>query len=328
MPIKPQRHVLIVGGAGYIGSHMVRCVQRAGYTPIVLDNLVTGHADAVGSAKLIIGDIHDSVLLGQLFEKYAFAAVMHFASYIQVNESVSDPSRYYHNNVSGSLNLLTAMLAANVKNFIFSSSASVYGEPQYIPMDEAHPIAPVNPYGHSKSMVEQMLYDFSRTYDMKYAVLRYFNASGADLHAGLTERHHPETHLIPLILQVAKGQLHSLSIFGDDYATFDGTCVRDYIHVADICDAHLLVLNALVDCAGSCTYNLGTGQGYSVLEVLQAARLVTGNTIPAVVRERRAGDPAILVADAGAIQRDLNWQPKYLKLTDIIKSAWEILVTP
>ena len=328
MPTKSQRNVLIVGGAGYIGSHMVRCVQRAGYTPIVLDNLVTGHADAVGSAKLIIGDIHDSVLLGQLFEKYAFAAVMHFASFIQVNESVSDPSRYYHNNVSGSLNLLTAMLAANVKNFIFSSSASVYGEPQYIPMDEAHPIAPVNPYGRSKSMVEQMLQDFSRTYAMKYAVLRYFNASGADLHAGLTERHHPETHLIPLVLQVAKGQLHSLSIYGDDYPTFDGTCVRDYIHVADICDAHLLVLNALLDGADSCTYNLGTGQGYSVLEVLSAARLVTGNTIPSVVRERRAGDPAILVADANAIQRDLNWQPNYFKLTDIIKSAWEILVTP
>jgi UDP-glucose 4-epimerase len=328
MPIKSQRNVLIVGGAGYIGSHMIRCMQQAGYTPIVLDNLVTGHADAVGDAKLIIGDMHDTVLLTQLFENYSFVAVLHFAGLIQVNESVAAPARYYSNNVGGTLNLLTAMLNANVKNFIFSSTAAVYGEPQYIPIDEQHPIVPVNPYGRGKSIVELMLADFARSYDMKFATLRYFNASGADLHAGLCERHHPETHLIPLMLQVAKGQQSHITIHGDDYPTIDGTCVRDYVHVNDICAAHLLVLQALLDGADCCTYNLGTGQGYSVREVLTAARLVTGNTIPSVMGSRRDGDPAILVADASAITRDLNWQPKYTKLTDIIESAWEILVTP
>jgi UDP-glucose 4-epimerase len=328
MPIKQQRNVLIVGGAGYIGSHMVRCVQQAGFTPVVLDNLVTGHADAVGDAKLIIGDIHDTLLLTQLFENYSFVAVMHFASFIQVSESVAAPARYYHNNVSGTLNLLTAMMNAKVKNFIFSSSASVYGEPQYLPIDEKHVIAPVNPYGRSKAMVEQMLQDFTRSYDMKFAVLRYFNAAGTDLHAGLAERHNPETHLIPLILQVAKGQQQAITIFGDDYSTIDGTCVRDYVHVNDICDAHLLVLNALLNGQQSCIYNLGTGQGYSVREVLTAARLVTGNTIPSIISGRRAGDPAILVADATAIQRDLNWQPKYTNVREIIRSAWEIFVTP
>ncbi|MES2217658.1 MAG: UDP-glucose 4-epimerase GalE [Pseudomonadota bacterium] len=327
MPTK-QRNVLIVGGAGYIGSHMIRCAQHAGYTPIVLDNLVTGHADAVGDVKLIIGDINDTVLLTQLFENYSFAAVMDFAALAQVNESVNAPARYYHNNVSGTLNLLRVMMNAKVKNFIYSSSAAVYGEPQYLPIDEKHPIAAVNPYGRSMWMVEQMLQDFSHSYDLNCAVLRYFNAAGADLHADLAERHNPETHLIPLILQVAKGQQQAVTIYGEDYPTLDGTCVRDYVHVSDICDAHLLVLQALLDGKRSCTYNLGTGHGYSVREVLTTARIVTGNIIPSVISGRRAGDPAILVADASAIQQDLNWQPKYIKLSEIIQSAWEIFVTP
>jgi UDP-glucose 4-epimerase len=328
MPTKLQRNVLIVGGAGYIGSHMVRCVQQAGYTPIILDNLSTGHADAVGDAKLIIGDIHDSLLLNQLFQNYSFVAVMHFASFIQVSESVAAPALYYHNNVNGTLNLLKAMMHAKVKNFIFSSSASVYGEPQYLPIDEKHPIAPVNPYGRTKMMVEQILQDFAHSYDMKFAVLRYFNAAGTDLHDGLAERHNPETHLIPLILQVAKGQQQAITIFGDDYPTIDGTCVRDYVHVNDICAAHLLVLNALLAGHSSCTYNLGTGQGYSVREVLTAARQVTGNTIMSITSGRRVGDPAILVADAAAITRDLNWRPRYNNVSEIIRSAWEIFVTP
>jgi UDP-glucose 4-epimerase len=323
MPTNQRRLILIVGGAGYIGSHMVKCVQRAGYTPIVLDSLVTGHKDAVGDAKLIVGDIHDTKLLTEIFTNYSFAAVMHFASFIQVGESVSQPARYYHNNVSGTLNLLNAMVAANVKYFIFSSSAAVYGEPQYTPINEQHPIAPLNPYGRSKWMVEQMLRDFSHSYDFKFAALRYFNAAGADTLAGLSERHHPETHLIPLILQVANNELRAVTIFGDDYATVDGTCVRDYVHVNDICDAHLLALTALWNGADSCTYNVGTGQGYSVQQVLTTARQVTGSIITAKIAGRRAGDPAILVADATAICRDLNWRPRYNTLTALIQSAWE-----
>jgi UDP-glucose 4-epimerase len=326
MPTK-QRQILIVGGAGYIGSHMVKCVQRAGFTPVVLDSLVTGHADAVGQAKLIVGDIHDTALLTQLFSEYSFDAVMHFASFIQVNESVAKPALYYHNNVSGTLNLLNAMLAASVKYFIFSSSAAVYGEPQYTPIDESHPLLPVNPYGQSKLMVEQILRDFSKSYEFKFAALRYFNAAGADASSGLSERHHPETHLIPLLLQAATDDASAITIFGNDYATDDGTCVRDYVHVNDICDAHLLTLAALWEGKDSCIYNLGTGHGYSVREVLTAACAVTGCDISHKISGRRVGDPAVLVADAGAIMRDLNWRPRYTTLTELIESAWQLQVT-
>jgi UDP-glucose 4-epimerase len=323
MPIKAQQTVLVVGGAGYIGSHMVMCLLRAGYKPLVLDNLSTGHRDAVRNAELIVGDIHDTACLTRLFAEHDIKAVMHFAGFIQVNESVKDPAKYYHNNVAGTLNLLNAMLQASVQHFIFSSTAAVYGEPQYTPIDESHLIAPINPYGHSKVMVEQMLVDFSRSYALKFSALRYFNASGADSLAGLAERHEPETHLIPLILQVAAGDKKNITVYGDNYPTVDGTCVRDYIHVNDICDAHLLALEALWQGGKSCTYNLGTGHGYSVQQVIDAARRVTGREIQQVMAERRAGDPAVLVADASLVVRELGWQPKQSDIETIIKNVWQ-----
>jgi UDP-glucose 4-epimerase len=315
--------VLVVGGAGYIGSHMVMCLQHAGYTPIVLDNLSTGHRDAVKNARLIVGDIHDTECLNELFATYDVAAVMHFAGFIQVNESVKDPAKYYHNNVVGTLNLLKAMLAANVKHFIFSSTAAVYGEPQYTPIDEKHPLAPINPYGCSKVMIEQVLADFRESYALKFAALRYFNASGAA--EGLAERHEPETHLIPLILQVASGERENITVYGDDYATVDGTCVRDYIHVNDICRAHLLALEALWEGVDSCIYNLGTGEGYSVQQVIDMARQVTGVEISQVLGERREGDPAVLVADAKSIMQDLGWRPVQSGLKMIVENAWHAM---
>lgn len=314
-----KQKILIVGGAGYIGSHMVQCAQRAGYTPIVLDNLSTGHRDAVLDAELIVGDMQDTALLAQIFATHEITAVMHFAAFIQVGESVTDPAKYYQNNVVGTLDLLRAMLKANVKYFVFSSTAAVYGEPRYTPIDETHPLAPVNPYGHSKRMVEQVLQDYAQSYGLKYAVLRYFNAAGADPEGKLAERHDPETHLIPIVLQVASGQRSALCINGNDYPTEDGTCVRDYVHVNDLCDAHLLALQALWKGAGNKTYNLGTGQGYSIQQVVAAARAVTGHEIPVVQGERRAGDPAVLVADARLAMRELEWQPRYVDLETIIK---------
>ncbi|EKD74068.1 MAG: hypothetical protein ACD_45C00085G0003 [uncultured bacterium] len=319
------KHILVVGGAGYIGSHMTDYLTHTGYIPIVLDDLSTGHRDAVLNATLIEGDLADKQLLDELFAKYIFHAVMHFASFIQVGESVDHPEKYYRNNVASTLNLLAVMLKHKVGKFIFSSSAAVYGEPRYVPLDENHPASPLNPYGHSKRMVEQILADFAHAYGLQYAILRYFNAAGADPAGRLYERHHPETHLIPLILQVASGERKAITIYGKDYATPDGTCVRDYIHVADVCAAHLLALQALQEGAAQCTYNLGTGKGYSVQQVVDMAREVTQHPIPVTYGARRAGDPAILVADASRIIRDLNWQPRYSNLKTIIQHAWRII---
>lgn len=315
-----KQKILIVGGAGYIGSHMVRAAGLAGYTPIVLDNLSTGHHDAVIEAECIIGDMHDTVLLAQLFATHDIAAVMHFGAYIQVGESVKDPAKYYHNNFIGTLNLLQAMQKANVQHFIFSSTAAVYGEPQYTPIDENHPLAPINPYGHSKWMVEQVLQDYAEAYGLKYAVLRYFNAAGAA--GSLCERHDPETHLIPLVLQVASGERDAITVYGHDYDTPDGTCVRDYIHVLDLCQAHLLALEALWAGKVSFTYNLGVGQGYSVQQVIEAARQITQCDIPVIYGQRRVGDPAVLVADASLAQQELNWHPIHSDLKTIIEHAW------
>lgn len=319
MPIKP---ILVVGGAGFIGSHMVLCLQRAGFTPIVFDNLSTGHRDAVINAELIVGDLSDHHQLKKLFETYDFLAVMHFASFIQVGESVVKPAQYYQNNVVGTLQLLNAMLHAKVHNFIFSSTAAVYGEPRYTPMDEQHPLSPVNPYGHSKRMVEQILEDFANAYHLRYASLRYFNAAGADPEGRLSERHEPETHLIPLILRAAKNSQSAITIFGRDYSTPDGTCVRDYIHVNDLCEAHLLALQALLNGQSQMIYNLGTGQGYSVQEVIDAAKAVTQNEINVIEGSRRLGDPAVLVADPSRAFKELGWTLKYPELTTIIKHAW------
>ncbi|MEO8400835.1 MAG: UDP-glucose 4-epimerase GalE [Gammaproteobacteria bacterium] len=314
--------ILVVGGAGYIGSHMTDYLQRSGLTPVVLDDLSTGHRDAVLNAELIVGTLADTNLLDEIFQTGQFVAVMHFASFIQVGESVKDPEKYYQNNVASTLNLLTAMLKHNVNKFIFSSTAAVYGEPNYTPIDENHPIAPINPYGHSKRMVEQVLADYMKAYGFHYAVLRYFNAAGADPAGKLHERHDPETHLIPLVLQVARGERDAITIYGRDYPTPDGTCVRDYIHVNDLCDAHLLALQSLENGVTSCTYNLGTGQGYSVQHVVEVAREVTGAAIPVIYGPRRSGDPAILVADAKRAMRELAWRPKYSDLKTIIQHAW------
>jgi UDP-glucose 4-epimerase len=327
MPINSSQHILIVGGAGYIGAHMVEQVRQAGHVPIVLDDLSTGHQDALLGAECVVGSMQDTDVLQHIFKKYPIAAVMHFASFIQVGESVKQPGKYYQNNVSGTLNLLNAMIKANVKYFIFSSTAAVYGEPCYVPIDENHPISPINPYGRSKWMVEQILQDFAVSDQLKFMVLRYFNAAGADPSGRLSERHDPETHLIPLVLQVASGTREAITVYGQDYPTQDGTCVRDYVHVVDLCTAHLLALEALWQGAKNNTYNLGTGHGYSVQQVIETAESVTQRPIPIVKGPRRQGDPAVLVADAARVMQDLKWTPQYADLRTIIQHAWIVGAT-
>ena len=314
--------ILVVGGAGYIGSHMVKQLRRAGYAVAVADDLSSGHRKAVGDAALHVGDIGDAAFVDAVLCATEPAAVMHFASFIQVGESVADPAKYYRNNVTATQVLLDGMRKHGVSRFIFSSTAAIFGEPDYVPIDEAHPKAPINPYGRSKWMVEQMLSDYDRAYALKSVCLRYFNAAGADPEGELGERHEPETHLVPLILQVASGRRPHIGVYGDDYPTPDGTCVRDYVHVEDLCSAHLLALRQLLDGAGSARYNLGNGNGYSVREVIEAARRVTGHPIPAVMGARRAGDPPVLVADAGAARRELGWAPRHAALETIIAHAW------
>lgn len=318
-------NILVVGGAGFIGSHMVDILQRAGYTPVVLDNLSTGHAPAVLEAELVVGEMNDEHVLDSLFSQHDFAAVMHFASFIEVGESVQDPAKYYVNNVGATIKLLNMMQKWHVKRFIFSSTAAVYGEPKYTPIDERHPIAPINPYGHTKSMVEQILKDFAAAYDFSYTVLRYFNAAGADPQGRLGEWHQPETHLIPLVLQTALGMRPSISVFGRDYPTADGTCVRDYVHVTDICVAHLLALQSLFEGKKTGVYNLGTGHGFSVQQVIDLAQTISEQEIVVINGERRPGDPAILVADATRAMQELNWQPQYSDLQTIIQHAWEYM---
>lgn len=314
-------NILVTGGAGYIGSHMVDILVKQGYKVVVLDDLSTGHKDAVLGAELIIGSVGNRQLVEEIFNKYNFAAVMHFAGFIQVGESVQNPAKYYQNNLVVGLNLLDVMLKYNVKNFIFSSTAAVYGEPQYTPIDVEHPKNPCNPYGKSKWMFEQILSDYDKAYGLKSICLRYFNASGADPDGRFGERHNPETHLIPLIIQVALGQRQAISVYGDDYPTQDGTCIRDYIHIVDLCQAHLLALEALLNGAASNAYNLGNGQGYSVLEVIQAVEEIMGRKIKIEMTPRRAGDPAVLVADSTRAKEELGWQPQFSDLKTIVQHA-------
>lgn len=323
---KTSKQVLVVGGAGYIGSHMVLALQAAGYQPIVLDNLSKGYSDAVINAELIVGDMADKALLTKLFKQYDFLAVMHFASYIEVGESVLQPGKYYQNNVAATLTLLQTMLEQQVRHFIFSSTAAVYGEPQYTPIDEQHVLAPINPYGRSKRMVEEMLADFARSDQLHYASLRYFNAAGADPEGRCSERHDPESHLIPIVLQVANGHREAVTVFGRDYATADGTCIRDYVHVSDLCSAHLLALERLVQGKPNLVCNLGTGQGYSVQQVIDAAEAVTGKKIAVIEGARRAGDPAVLVADSSLARRELGWQPVYTDLETIVRHAARAII--
>jgi len=315
-------HVLVVGGAGYIGSHMVKLLGQRGFQVTVLDNLCAGHRDAVQGARFVLGDLGERDLLNALFQAEHFDGVMHFASHIQVGESVREPAKYYLNNVFKTQYLLDAMVAHRVKCFIFSSTAAIFGEPLRVPIDEDHPKQPINPYGRGKWMVEQMLQDYDLAYGLKAVCLRYFNAAGADPEGKLGERHDPETHLIPLVLRAATSQ-RPIIVFGTDYDTPDGTCIRDYIHVNDLGEAHLLALQRLWDGVGSAAYNLGNGNGFSVREVIDTARKVTGCEIPVVYGERRPGDPARLVADAHRARADLGWTPRYADLATIIAHAWQ-----
>ncbi|RZA16614.1 MAG: UDP-glucose 4-epimerase GalE [Lysobacteraceae bacterium] len=316
--------ILVVGGAGYIGSHMVKLLREAGFSPVVADDLSSGHREAVGASPLHVGDIGDAGFVDRLLGEVRPTAVMHFASFIQVGESVADPGKYYRNNVTATQVLLDGMRAHGVSRLIFSSTAAIFGDPQYVPIDEAHPKAPINPYGRSKWMVEQVLEDYDHAYGLKSVCLRYFNAAGADPGGALGESHEPETHLIPLVLQAASGRRARIGVYGEDYATPDGTCVRDYVHVNDLCDAHLAALRQLLDGAGSARYNLGNGNGYSVMQVIEAARRLSGRPIEVAMEPRRAGDPPFLVADASAARAALGWQPRYPDLDTIVAHAWAV----
>ena len=314
--------ILVVGGAGYIGSHMVKELLDAGYTVIVLDNFSTGHRDLLPGGLLIEGDLGDPKLLDALFTQHEIDAVMHFAAFSLVGESVVNPLKYYRNNLARTIELLDAMIRFDVKKFIFSSTAAVYGEPVRVPITETHPSSPTNPYGATKIAVERMLKDCDQAHGLKSVCLRYFNAAGADESGNIGERHRPESHLIPLVLKVATGERKNIKIFGTDYDTPDGTCLRDYIHVTDLARAHLLALNHLLSGGQSAVYNLGNSKGASVREVISLAEKITGRRIPVVETGRRAGDPAVLVAGSEKIKTELGWRPRYETLETIIQTAW------
>lgn len=314
--------ILVTGGAGYIGSAVVEDLQVQNETVVVLDNLVYGHRQAVDSKiPFYEGNIGDKPLVEKIIQTHEISACMHFSAFAYVGESVEKPQKYYENNFVQTLHLLDCLIENNVKNFIFSSTCATYGEPQRIPIDENHPQNPVNPYGMTKFMVEKVLQDYDNAYGLKYVALRYFNACGATEKCG--EDHDPETHLIPLILFAAQGKREFISIFGDDYPTPDGTAVRDYIHISDLSQAHLLALDYLQNGGTSEFTNLGNGKGFSVNEVIEAARKVTGKPIESRIAPRRAGDPSRLVADAKKAREILDWKPKFPDIESIIESAWK-----
>jgi UDP-glucose 4-epimerase len=314
--------ILVTGGAGYIGSHMAKLLVETGAEVTVLDDLSTGHAEAAGRANFVRGDIADVPATRDLLKKRGIEAVVHFAASSLVGESMADPLKYYRRNVGGTAALVQAMREAKVTRIVFSSTAAVYGDPVRIPIDEAHPTQPVNPYGASKLAVERMLADCSSAYGIGAVVLRYFNAAGADASGTIGERHDPETHLIPLVLQAAAGRRESISVFGNDWPTRDGTCVRDYIHVSDLCVAHLQALEWLAKGGRYECFNLGNGEGATVLEVIDAARRVTAKPIKIVQAPRRAGDPPSLVADASKARRVLGWHPARADIEGIVRDAW------
>jgi len=315
--------VLITGGAGYIGSHTARFMHEKGYKVVIYDNLSTGHKEAVEGLPLIIGDILDLDLLKSTMRNFYITSVIHFAACSIVAESMGDPQKYYVNNISGTLNLLKAMLQENVSTLIFSSSAAVYGEAAGMPITEENNLLPTSVYGRTKLMIENILEDYNKAYGLRYVSLRYFNACGADEGGKFGEDHHPETHLIPLVLKTALSQRERLSIFGDDYPTKDGTCIRDYIHVSDLAEAHLLALGYLEKNNISDAFNLGNGNGFSVNEVITTTEKLIGKEVPKIVMPRRKGDPAILVANADKAKKILGWEPKYTDLKDIICTAWK-----
>lgn len=316
--------ILVLGGAGYIGSHAVDQLITKGYDVVVVDNLLTGHRQAIHqAARFYEGDVRDKSFLENVFQKEEIEGVIHFAASSLVGESVEKPLKYFNNNVYGMQILLEVMQENNVNNIVFSSTAATYGEPKVVPIKETVETAPKNPYGESKLMMEKMMKWCDNAYGMKYVALRYFNVAGAKSDASIGEDHNPETHLVPIILQVALGQREALQIFGDDYKTPDGTCIRDYVQVEDLIAAHILALEYLKAGNDSNVFNLGSNNGYSVKEMLEAARLVTGKEIPAKVAPRRAGDPATLVASSDKAKEILGWQPAYTDIKDIIKTAWD-----
>lgn len=318
------KNILVIGGAGYIGSHTVKLLIDMGYNVIIYDNLSKGHKEVADilNVKLIVGDLGDRQKLKEVFETEKIDIVMHFAAFIEVGESVIYPGKYYENNVAKVINLLNQMVESNIKYFVFSSTAATFGEPVEKTISETHPQKPINPYGMSKLMVEHILKDFEKAYNLKSVILRYFNAAGADIEGMIGESHSPESHLIPLVMQAAKGVRDSIKIYGTDYDTFDKTCIRDYIHVYDLALAHILSMEKMVSENTSQDYNLGNGTGYSVREIIDTVKKVSNVDFKVVEEQRRAGDPAILIANPTKIISNLNFKAKY-NLDDIIKSAWE-----
>lgn len=314
--------VLVTGGAGYIGSHAVAALAERGEEIVVVDNLQQGHREAVVEGKLYVGDLRDAAFMDTVFKENKIDAVIHFAANSLVGESMTNPAKYYHNNVYGTLCLLEKMIEHGVLKIVFSSTAATYGEPENVPIDEFDRTLPTNTYGETKLAMEKMMKWFDVAHGLKYVSLRYFNAAGAHASGKIGEDHNPETHLIPIVLQAALGQRPHISVFGDDYATPDGTCIRDYIHVSDLADAHVLAVDKLRQGSDSAIYNLGNGQGFSVKEVIEIARKVTEREIKAVIEPRRAGDPATLVASSARARKELGWNPSRANLEDIIRSAW------
>jgi UDP-glucose-4-epimerase GalE len=314
--------VLVTGGAGYVGSHAAKTLSRAGYRVVVYDNLVAGHRSAVKYGDLVEGDVLDVGAIRDTIRRHEIVAVMHFAAFLDVGESVRDPVRYYRNNVVGALSVLEAMAASSVRHFVFSSTCATYGEPIETPIEETHPQRPINSYGETKLAVERALPHFERAHGIRWVALRYFNAAGADPDGEIGEDHSPEIHVIPRAVEAATGG-PGLQVFGDDYPTPDGTCLRDYIHVSDLADAHVRALEAIVDTGRSGAYNLGTGHPHSVRDVIDAVERVTGRTVPWTLAPRRPGDPAVLYAAAHKAQRELRWTPRYPDLDRIVDTAWE-----
>ncbi len=314
--------ILVCGGAGYIGSHMVAELLENNHKIVVLDSLVKGHKEALLGGKLYVGDLRDRKILDKVFTENKIDAVIDFAAFSLVGESMTEPLKYFNNNVYGTISLLEAMRDYNVKYIVFSSTAATYGEPEVVPITENSKTIPTNAYGESKLLVEKILRWCDHAYGIKYTTLRYFNAAGAHISGKIGEDHSPETHLIPIILDVALGNREKIMMFGDDYDTKDGTCVRDYIHVSDLASAHSLALKRLMNGGDSAIYNLGNGTGFTVKEMVEIARKVTGHTIPAEVAERRAGDPAVLIASSKKAMEELGWKPKYADVETIISTAW------